>query len=48
MITSLRQIKKLALEMRNETSRNDSRRERLQDICDLADDLMTHHTDEGK
>lgn len=48
MIDSLRQIKKLALEMHNETSRNDSRRERLQDICDLADDLITHQIGEGR
>lgn len=45
MIDHARQIKKLALTMRNETSRNDSRRERMQDICDLADDLLTYFTD---
>jgi hypothetical protein len=48
MIASLRQIKKLALEMRNQTSRNDSRREKMQDIMDLADELLMHHIDDGK
>jgi len=47
MIDHIRQIKKLALEVRDETSRNDSRRERMQDICDLADELQMHFIDDG-
>jgi hypothetical protein len=46
MIASLHQIKKLALEMRDQTSHNDSRRERMQDIMNMADELMAQqHTD---
>jgi len=48
MINHIRQIKKLALEMRNKTSRNDARRERMQEICDLVDELQAHHIDDGR
>jgi hypothetical protein len=48
MISRIRQIKKLALEMRNDTSRNDSRREKLQDICDLADELLMPFIDDRR
>jgi len=48
MIDHARQIKKIALGLREETSRADDRRERMQDIVDLADDLIMHHTDDGR
>jgi len=48
MIDHARQIKKIALGLRGETSRTDGRRERIQDIVDLADDLITRHIDDGR
>jgi len=48
MIDHARQIKKIALGLQDETSRADDRRERMQDIVDLADDLITRHTDGGR
>lgn len=46
MIDHIRQIKKIALELRNGTSRNDDRREKMQDLCDLADELRDHFVDD--
>ena len=48
MIDIIRQIKKLATEMRAATSTNDDRHETLRDISDLCDEAMKHFTDDGK
>lgn len=48
MIEIVRSIKKLALDMRRETSTNDSHHEMLQDQIDLCDELLTRCTDDGR
>jgi hypothetical protein len=44
----IRSIKKLAINMRDETSQNDPHHEKLGDISDLCDELIQRCTDDGK
>ena len=46
MIDNIRQIKEVALELRDGTSRNDDRRVKMQKLCDLADELRDHFVDD--
>jgi|GEM_PF-5615669 len=48
MIDNIQQIKKIALGMRDVTSKNDGRREMMQDISDRCDVLLDHHIDDGR
>ncbi len=48
MLVRIRQIKALALEMRNTTSTNDDRHEKLRGIVDLCDEMIEHCIDDGR
>ena len=48
MITIVRSIKKLAINMRDMTSRNDPHREKLQEIVDFCDKLSDHFIGDGR
>ena len=48
MITLIRSIRDIALNMRDVTSRNDPHREKLQDILDLCDELSDHFIGDGR
>jgi len=48
MIDKIAIIKKITLAMRSATSVNDDRYERLTDISDICDDMLTHFIDDGK
>ena len=43
-----KRIKKLAINMRDETSQNDPHHEKLGDISDLCDELIQRCTDDGR
>lgn len=48
MLGIIHSIRNLALEMRKETSTNDSHREMLQDQIDLCDELSNRCIDDGR
>jgi len=48
MITIIRSIKNIALEVRQTTSVNDDRHEQMQDIAELCDELLIRCIDDGR
>lgn len=48
MMGIVRSIKNIALDLRNTTSKNDDRYEKLQDIVGLCDDLTDRFADDGR
>lgn len=48
MMDILHNIKKIAIDMRNHTSNNDTRYEAMQDIIELCDEGITHFINDGK
>jgi len=48
MTDEIRSIKKIAIDMISTTSRNDDRREKLQDIIELCDEHIAHFIDDAK
>jgi len=48
MIATIRQIKKLAVEMRAATSSNDVRYEKMRDQIYLCDEVLIHFTDDER
>ena len=48
MITLVRNIRELAVGMRDMTSRNDPHRQKLQEIVDFCDKLAEHFIGDGR
>lgn len=48
MFDQLNKIKTTAIEMRDTTSKNDDRREDLQNIINICNELISHFIDDGR